>query len=105
MSIGPIRATIVDMTDTLTQVIGAVLPLANAWHDGDPGWWVVFFPLFWLLVIGGAFLLLRNSGRWGGPRGPARETAIEVLERRYAEGELSAEEYHERRSVLNEERR
>jgi uncharacterized membrane protein len=49
-------------------------------------------------------LLVR--GRGGGPpwAGRGRETAIEVLERRYAEGELSLEQYRERRAVLEEKR-
>jgi putative membrane protein len=68
------------------------------------GWWIPFGPLFWLLLIGGVvFLVLARSGRppWtgGGP-----ETGIDVLDRRFAEGELSLEEYRERRSVLEERR-
>jgi putative membrane protein len=82
--------------------------------DG-PGWWIVFAPLGWFLVIVGVFLLFRflvfrrglRAGGWGcvpgGPRSEARLSAAEVLERRFAEGELSADEYRERRSVLTEE--
>jgi putative membrane protein len=78
--------------------------LANAWHDDGPGWWIVFFPLFWLFVIGVVVFVLRGTGRWG-PRGPhvPRESAIEVLDRRFAQGELSLEEYRERRAVLSEQ--
>jgi putative membrane protein len=66
------------------------------------GWWILPGPLFWLLLIVGIVLLVR--GRSGGPSradGP-RETGIDVLERRFAEGELSLEQYRERRSVLEE---
>jgi putative membrane protein len=82
----------------------ALIPIAN-WHHGGPGWWL-FFPLFWILVIVAIFVLLRRSRRWG-PRywGPGhyarRETAAELLERRFAAGEISSEEYRERRSVLD----
>jgi putative membrane protein len=96
----------------LTALISA-LPLADS--DG-PGWWIVFAPLGWLLVIATFVVLLRvfvfRGGRWGpgwggGPGGPphrGRMSAAEVLERRFAEGELTAEEYRERRAVLEDSR-
>ena len=67
------------------------------------GWWILSGPLFWLLLIVGIVFLVRAGGRspW---TGGGRETAIDVLERRFAEGELSLEEYRERRSVLEEKR-
>jgi putative membrane protein len=66
------------------------------------GWWFLTGPLFWLLLIVGIVLLVR--GRGGRPpwTGTAPETGIDVLERRFAEGELSVDEYRERRSVLEE---
>ena len=68
------------------------------------GWWIPFGPLFWLLVIVGIFLLVR--GRSGDPpwTRAGQQTGIDVLERRFAEGELSLEQYRERRSVLEEKR-
>ena len=68
------------------------------------GWWILSGPLFWLLLIVGIVLLVR--GRSGRPplTGGGRETGIDVLDRRFAEGELSLEQYRERRSVLEEER-
>ena len=84
---------------TILPTIGALIPLAH-WSGDGPGWWIVFVPLFWLLVVIGIVFLVR--GRRGGPpwgdRG--RETGVDVLERRFAEGELSLEQYRERRSVL-----
>jgi putative membrane protein len=68
------------------------------------GWWGLSGPLFWLvLIVGIVFLLRARSGRspW---TGDGRETGIDVLERRFAKGELSLEEYRERRSVLEEKR-
>jgi putative membrane protein len=68
------------------------------------GWWLLPGPLFWLLLIVGIVLLVRGrSGRSASPGG-GPETGIDVLERRFAEGELSLEEYRERRSVLEEKR-
>ena len=72
------------------------------------GAWILFplfpllFPLFWLLIIVGIVFLVRSRG---GPwTDGGRETGIDVLERRFADGELSLEQYRERRSVLEEKR-
>lgn len=75
------------------------------WHHDGPGWWIVFVPLFWIAVVAAVIVLFRSRGPWG-PR-PAtehRETAIDVLDRRYAEGAIGDDEYRERRSVLTGQR-
>jgi uncharacterized membrane protein len=64
------------------------------------GLWILSAPLFWLLLIVGIVFLVR--GRRPPWTGGGRETGIDVLERRFAEGELSLEQYRERRSVLEE---
>lgn len=90
--------------DSLVNTALGLVPLAD-WHHDGPGWWFLF-PLFWILVIVAIVLLLRRGRPWGprywaaGPQAP-RETAAEVLERRFAEGEISSEEYRQRRSVLD----
>jgi uncharacterized membrane protein len=87
-----------------TSLTSALL-LADS--DG-PGWWIVFAPLGWLLVIGTVFILLRlfvfRRGRWGAgwscgsgaPRYGGPTSAAEILARRFAQGELSGDEYRER---------
>jgi putative membrane protein len=76
---------------------------ADSWHHDGPGWWIVFVPLFWIAVIGGLVLLLRSRGGWGPPRAAGhRESALDVLEGRYARGEIDVDEYRERRRVLTE---
>ncbi|MEV8181467.1 MULTISPECIES: hypothetical protein [Micrococcaceae] len=69
--------------------------------------------IFWVLLIAGVILLAvvlvkafnRNAtDRHGPPRtgaGPARE----ILEGRYARGEISTEEYQERSRILEEDGR
>lgn len=79
--------------------------------DG-PGWWIVFVPIVWALVIVAFASVLRavffRGGRglgalgWGGGRYGGPRNADEVLRRRFAGGELSADEYRERRAVLDE---
>jgi putative membrane protein len=76
---------------------------ADSWHHGGPGWWIVF-PLFWIAVIVGLVFLFRARGPWGPPRAAGhRETALDVLDRRYAEGDIDLDEYRRRRSVLQRE--
>jgi putative membrane protein len=68
------------------------------------GWWILPGPLLWLLLIVGIVLLVRSRSGQAPLTGGGPETGIEVLERRFAEGELTPEQYRERRSVLEERR-
>jgi putative membrane protein len=63
-----------------------------------------FFILFWVGVIWLIVMLVRRDRTpppavrpWSGP---ARPAAIDVLEERYARGEITREEFVERRTVL-----
>jgi putative membrane protein len=68
--------------------------LAGAGWGGGP--WFLLFPLLWIaLVVGAFFLFRRRSDRW------QTNSAEEVLAERYARGEISADEYHQRRGVLH----
>jgi len=62
--------------------------------------------VFWGLVIAIIIWLLVRSQRDAVP--PAshsdRETPLDVLQRRYAEGEISTEEYEERKKRLDTDR-
>ena len=80
--------------------------LADAWsmHDNDigTGWMIVMMlgmVLFWGLVILAATWLIREYGhpsrRSGGP-----DDALMILDRRFANGEITAKEYEQRRRVL-----
>ncbi|RAJ56106.1 putative membrane protein [Streptomyces sp. Amel2xB2] len=96
-----------------------------AWHDGaGPGPWILFFPLVWAAVIAGVVLLLRRTawrGRrapWHGPwhgfatgghgpgpapaGGPRSESPVDLLGRRFAQGDIDEDEYWRRFSVLQE---
>ena len=91
------------------NTISALNTLAH-WGGGGPGPWILLMPLLWAAVIGGAVLLLRRTARRGG-RGPWQPrtahdepSAVTLLDRRFASGEIDEEEYWRRLSVLNEAR-
>ena len=65
-------------------------------HMGYGGLWMI---IFWILVVIGILFLIkfavdRSSSQSGGP------SAIEILKRRYASGEISKEEYEEKKKEL-----
>jgi putative membrane protein len=86
------------MLEALTSTIAAMFPLANEHWDG-PGPWILLVPLFWGLVIVGIVWIVRRGGWRPGPR---PESGVEILERRFAEGEIDLDEYRKRREVLDE---
>lgn len=80
--------------------------VADMWDaDGHMGggWWIVMMIgmlVFWGAVIVGIAWLARSGSPDSWRRDRRSETPIEILERRFAEGSISADEYHERREVL-----
>jgi putative membrane protein len=77
----------------------SLLATHNGW-DG-PGPWIFVPILFWALVIGFVVWQVRRSGGPPWTRHPGRS----VLDERYARGEITADEYRERRDVLKEQGR
>jgi putative membrane protein len=72
--------------------------------DGYGVLWAIVMLLVWLGLIGGAVALVVHYVR--PPSRPVRQppTALDVLERRYAAGEIGAEEFDEARARLREYR-
>jgi putative membrane protein len=67
------------------------------------GWFLpVFMVLFWVLVIWAVVALVRGTaGAGSSDSGPVqRDSALEVLKRRYARGEIGREEYEEKKRDL-----
>ena len=87
--------------------VAEIIPLADTWGmHGDVGWgWMALMMavmvLFWGAVIFGIVWLFRSvAGGGPAPSGEtpvSRETAVEILERRFAEGALTLEDYRARR--------
>ncbi|ARF80561.1 SHOCT domain-containing protein [Kitasatospora aureofaciens] len=81
------------------------------WHG--PGAWILLVPLFWIAVVVLVITMLRRSvwRRYGacgfgtgfGAGAPGVvEHPLAVLGRRFAEGDIDAEEYRAKRAVLTE---
>lgn len=90
-------------------------PLDDTWgmHDGvGTGWGIVMLigmVLFWGAIVLGIVWLIRAGARGWWARGDrlvtsespvTRESPVEILERRFAEGAISLEDYRARREVL-----
>lgn len=76
------------------------------WYDGGAGWagWlvmVVAMVAFWGLVIVGVVAIFRGIGKSdeSAERTPHRHP-MEILDERFARGELDVDEYHARQDVL-----
>jgi len=64
-------------------------------HDMGAGSWVLMV-LFWGLVVAGLVWLVVSTAS----RRPGRSDALEILDRRLAEGEISVEEFRERHQAI-----
>jgi putative membrane protein len=78
-------------------------------HDGDIGfgWLIVMGPMMLLLMGGMMWMMMRGMGGGStsrtsapGERTGTTESPVEILERRFAEGEISIDEYRARREAL-----
>jgi len=85
--------------------IAQTIPLADTWMHGGWGWMslmMVMMLLFWGAVITGIVWLIRGA-LWGPPppeRSVTKEGPVDILDRRFAEGEISEDDYRARREVL-----
>ena len=74
------------------------------WFDGSGLWFAAVIPMvLWaLLLLVGIILVLRLAGRSGSQDPPqwGGDSAEEILRRRFAAGEIDADEYHRRLEVL-----
>ena len=85
--------------------LAAALPYADAWGmhgDIGAGWWIIMMLLMVAFVaaifLGGAHLLRGSADTRPAPP----ESPTDILERRFADGEISIEEYRDRRAMLTD---
>ena len=74
------------------------------WWGGTDGWgWgmaIIHSALWWVLLIVGIILLVRLLRREPQAGAPPADSALEVLKKRYARGEIGREEFEEKRRDL-----
>jgi len=60
---------------------------------------IFFYLFFWILIIGGGVLLIWSLARRGSGE-KREESALDILKKRYARGEILKEEFEEKRRDL-----
>ncbi len=76
------------------------------WHTGAGwGWWMLFgwlwMVVFWGLIVWAVYAVITRFERRPADRPPRdEETALDILERRYARGELTSDQFEEMRQRL-----
>jgi putative membrane protein len=73
------------------------------WGYGMGGFGSIIMLVFWIAVIVGIIFLVRwlvISTRAGGHSVRSEDSALEILKRRYARGEIDKEEFEEKRRLL-----
>ncbi|HEC17116.1 MAG TPA: SHOCT domain-containing protein [Sedimenticola sp.] len=64
---------------------------------------MIFYMLSWLLILAGIVLLVKWLVTRGKGADEDGETALDILKKRYARGEITKEEFEQRRKDLNQE--
>jgi len=71
---------------------------------GDYGWGMgfgwLFMVIFWILIILGIVYLVKVIV--GSEKRTIGETALDILKKRYAKGEISKEEFEEKKKAIEE---
>ncbi len=71
------------------------------WYGYGLGWMALLGPLMMVVFWGGLILLVVWAVRgFGGRPSESRDSALDVLKRRLAAGEITADEYEQARKVL-----
>ncbi len=76
--------------------------MGNGMMGGGMGIWMLLGIVFWILLIVGIVLLVVwvVQKAMGGGADRLEESALEILKKRYARGEISKEEYEEKKRDL-----
>lgn len=91
----------------LPPLLGWALGWGGGWHGMVGGYgWMWFMPLFmvafWGLSIWAVVALVQGLSQASGSHiaPDQQDSALEILKRRYARGEIDKEEYEEKKRVL-----
>jgi putative membrane protein len=73
------------------------------WHT----WWVfpMFMPIFWIIIIALCLYFIFGRGKargsWVPGSGSENETALDILKKRYAKGEINKDEFEQMKRDIN----
>jgi len=69
---------------------------------GTMGFWMLLHMLFWGLIVAGIILLIIRmvTKTKGTALEPRQESALDILKKRYAKGEIDKEEFEEKKKDL-----
>jgi putative membrane protein len=68
----------------------------------DAAFWSVLVLVLWILVVGGAAVVAVRMIRQPQPKPPVLPSPLDLLERRFAAGEITRDEFDEARARLRE---
>ena len=68
----------------------------GGWGGFGPGW--IFMIIFWILIILGVVVLVRNLGDT--KQNDAGKTSLDILKERYAKGEINKEEFKAKKMLI-----
>jgi uncharacterized membrane protein len=68
------------------------------WAGGWGFWWI--FPLLMMVVMGVCLFMMVRMWSGHGRSEPGRSSALRILGERFANGEISKEEFEEKRAIL-----
>jgi putative membrane protein len=76
--------------------------MSNTMMGNGVGIWMFFGVVFWILLIVGIVLLVVWAvQKAAGGEGRREESALEILKKRYARGEISKEEFEEKKRDIS----
>jgi len=69
-------------------------------HGGMNGSWMIFMGIFWVIIIGLGFWFVTRLTQRDKTNG-SKETPRQILDRRFASGEIDASEYAKARRLID----
>lgn len=77
------------------------------WNGAGAGGWLIVFPMmliFWGAVAWAIVAVVRHTRTPTQPASPAQTDALQILDGRFARGEIDEQEYQSRRDALQAHR-